>query len=206
MMYYFEKEAYHKGASYIIGIDEAGRGPLAGPLVVSAVLLPKEVSLEGVNDSKKLSQNARKIARKQIEEVALEIVTLIIDETTIDTLNIYQATKQAMESIILKFKHPIDYVLVDAMKIDTHLPSLSIIKGDSKSISIAAASIIAKTTRDDIMNELHVKYPLYGFDQHKGYGTKKHIEALQKYGPCDIHRMSFEPVKSMMHLKQRKNQ
>jgi ribonuclease HII len=203
-MYHYELEAYLAGANYIIGIDEAGRGPLAGPLVVSAVLLKKGTQLEGVNDSKQLTKKRRDEARLQIEEVALEIVTLVIDEQTIDRLNIYQATKHAMESIITKFQHPVDYVLVDAMKLESELPTLSIIKGDAKSISIAAASIIAKTTRDQIMDEWHLTYPLYGFDQHKGYGTKKHLEALKQHGPCDIHRKTYEPIKSMIKEKESK--
>ncbi|MCX5666635.1 MAG: ribonuclease HII [Candidatus Omnitrophica bacterium] len=190
-----EKSLNNSGYSAIAGVDEAGRGPLAGPVVAGAVILKDLKFKARIDDSKKLSARQR-------EEAYLEIVKKsfigvgIVDEKTIDRINIYQATKRAMRLAISKLEIPPDYVIVDGnMKIATKCPLKCIVGGDSKSLSIAAASIIAKVTRDRIMLELDKVYPQYGFARHKGYGTKLHMEALNNHGPSPIHRLSFNPVK-----------
>ena len=189
----FEKAYYEKGYKYIAGIDEAGRGPLAGPVVAGAVILPKDCLLEGVNDSKKLSEKKREKLYDDIIENALAWGVGIVDHTVIDEINILNATRKAMKLALENLKVKPDYILIDAeKKVDTNnIPYLPIIKGDALSISIGAASIIAKVTRDRIMREYDKIFPMYGFEKHKGYGTKAHVEALKEYGPCMIHRKSF---------------
>ncbi|MBI4687161.1 MAG: ribonuclease HII [Nitrospirae bacterium] len=182
----------------IAGIDEAGRGPLAGPVVAGAVIFPKDIFIEGVKDSKLLSEYRRKRLFHEIIYNALSVGIGIVDAPTIDRINILQATKLAMQSALKDLKQEPDIVLIDAVKLpDTKIPQKSIIKGESHSASIAAASIIAKVVRDDIMQKHHEEYPFYNFKEHKGYGTPKHIEVLQKHGPCPIHRKSFRKVSDM---------
>ncbi len=195
----FEKTLWEEGYEYIAGCDEVGRGPMAGPLVVAAVILPKE-GIEGLNDSKKLSAKKREELSKIIKEKALDYAITYIDVDEVDYLNVYQASKKAMIESIRKLKK-VDYVLSDAMPIEFEYPVKDIIKGDSKSASIAAASIIAKVERDHYMDELALKYPVYGFEKHKGYVTKYHLAAIEKYGVIDEHRKSFAPVQKVLAQK-----
>lgn len=191
-MAFFENELYKKGSIYIAGIDEVGRGPLAGPVVAAAVILRKDAFIYGVNDSKKLSPAKRNELFEVIRSEAIAIGVGIIGEKEIDEINILNATKKAMLLAVSQLKPYPDTLLIDAVKLEgIELSQLSIIKGDMKSISIAAASIIAKVTRDRMMDEFCLKYPEYGFSKHKGYGTSEHIVALRKCGPCEIHRRSF---------------
>lgn len=198
-----EEELYLKGTTSIAGIDEAGRGPLAGPVVVACVMMPRNSMIEGVNDSKKVSEKKREMLYDIIIEEAIAYGVGIIPQEEIDRINILNATKEGLTIAIkemeknlkekeLGFDKP-DIILVDALtKIDTdHIPYKSIVKGDAKSYSIAAASIIAKVTRDRIMQEYDEIYPQYGFTNHKGYGTAKHIQAIKQYGPCPLHRKTF---------------
>lgn len=188
----FEKDAYKEGIKFIAGIDEAGRGPLAGPVVAAAVILPENISIRGLNDSKKLSEKQREELYNEITEKAIAYEVGIVDEKIIDELNILNATKMAMEIAVESLKVKPELLLIDAVKLDgIQIPQKSIIKGDSLSVSIAAASIIAKVTRDRFIEEMDSVYPEYGFKKHKGYGTKEHIEAIKKYGICPIHRVSF---------------
>ena len=189
----FEKECYENGFKNIAGIDEAGRGPLAGPVVAGAVILPKDCLIEGVNDSKKLSEKKREKLYDDIIENAVAWGVGIVDHTVIDEINILNATRRAMKLAIENLEVKPDYILIDAeKKVDTNgIPYLPIIKGDALSISIGAASILAKVTRDRIMREYDNIFPMYGFEKHKGYGTKAHVEAIKEYGPCMIHRQSF---------------
>ncbi len=194
-LYKYEKELWNNGINYIGGVDEVGRGPLVGPVVTACVILPKDFVLEGLTDSKKLTEKKRNIFYDYIMDHALSVSVGMMDEKVIDEVNIYEATKLAMYQAINNSKIKPEHVLIDAMKLDKlDVPSTSIIKGDAKSITIAAASVIAKVTRDRMMIELDKKYPMYGFAEHKGYPTKKHIEALQKYGVLDNYRMTFHPV------------
>ena len=188
-----ELEFYSKNIKLIAGIDEAGRGPLAGPVVVASVILPKDSMIEGVNDSKKISEKKREKIYEKILEEAISYGIGIIYQDEIDQINILQATKKGLNMAIKQMNIKPEFILVDALNgIDTEkIPYQSIIKGDAKCYSIAAASIIAKVTRDKIMKEWDKIYPEYGFAKHKGYGTAKHIEALKKIGPCSIHRKSF---------------
>ena len=198
-----EENLYNEGITSIAGIDEAGRGPLAGPVVVASVIMPKESMIEGVNDSKKVSEKKRE---KLYEEIINECIAYgvgIINQEEIDKINILNATKEGLTKAIKEMENNLkeknqkiekpEIILVDALtKIDTdHIPYRSIIKGDSKSYSIAAASIIAKVTRDRIMRQWDEVYPMYGFAKHKGYGTAAHMEAIRKYGLCPLHRRSF---------------
>lgn len=194
----FENELYKTGIKYIAGVDEVGRGPLVGPVVCAAVILPPEYINEEINDSKKLSEKKREMLYDVIFDNALAIGIGISSEKVIDKINILEATKKAMLEAIDNLKIKPEHVLIDAVKLDTLVPSTSIIKGDAKSQSIAAASIIAKVTRDRMMVLLDKKYPMYDFKHNKGYGTKKHIEAIYKYGVLDSHRKSFEPIKSII--------
>ncbi|MGO2083185.1 ribonuclease HII [Vagococcus sp.] len=194
-MLFFEKELYEKGFTYIAGIDEVGRGPLAGPVVACAVVLPKDFKLIEVNDSKQLSHKKRAELALKIKEQALAIGIGIIDEKTIDRVNIYEATKLAMLSAVRELNVPVEYLLIDAMTLSTEIPQQSLIKGDTKSVSIACASIIAKELRDQLMIDYDQNYPGYGFANNAGYGTKEHLDGLDKYGICPIHRQSFAPVK-----------
>lgn len=198
-MYEYERQAREEGYELIAGIDEAGRGPLAGPVAVAAVILPKEIYLPYLNDSKKLSEKRRETLYDMIKEEAIAYSVVFVSKDTIDTENIYKATQNGMYDAILKLEPKPEKVLVDAMPLDKlPIPCLPIVKGDAKSASIAAASILAKVTRDRYMTEMDKVYPEYGFKNHKGYGTKAHIEAIKKYGPCPLHRETFEPIKSMI--------
>ena len=198
-----EEEFYERGVTSIAGIDEAGRGPLAGPVVVACVVMPRDSMIEGVNDSKKVSEKRREKLYEQITEEALGFGVGIISQEEIDRINILNATKEGLTAAIKEmekdlkekqrgFEKP-EIILVDALtKIDTdHIPYKSIIKGDAKSYSIAAASIVAKVTRDRIMRAWDEVYPMYGFEKHKGYGTAAHIAAIKEYGLCPLHRRSF---------------
>ncbi len=202
-LYEYEKRLVASGYRYIVGTDEAGRGPMAGPLVVAACLLPLQFDhpIAGLNDSKKLTAKKREELYAIIQEEAIEYHIEIIDVDEVDRLNVYRASKWGMEKCIQKFQTPIDFVLSDAMPLNINLGYLSIIKGDAKSASIAAASILAKVTRDHIMIELDALYPQYGFRQHKGYVTKQHLQALNEFGVCPIHRRSFSPVMNAMRRK-----
>ena len=191
----YENEFRRKGYKRILGIDEAGRGPLAGPLVIAGVVLPVGFNNEEINDSKQISDKKRRELFDIIMENALEVKVNIVDVETIDKLNILRATKEGMEEIVRLVGNNCDAVFVDAVKLkDVGKPVLSLIKGDALSLSIAAASIVAKVTRDDIMLELDKEYPMYDFKKNKGYGTKSHLLALEKYGVTKHHRMSYAPV------------
>ena len=192
----YEKELNKNKINYIAGVDEVGRGPLVGPVVTACVVLPKDYFLEGLTDSKKLSKKKREIFYDIIMKDALGIGIGIKDNNVIDEVNIYEATKLAMIEAIenCKKKCKIEHVLIDAMKLDLDIPSTSIIKGDYKSITIAAASVIAKVTRDRMIEDLDKIYPMYGFKDNAGYGTKKHIEAIKEYGIINEHRKTFKPV------------
>lgn len=199
--YKYERELRTQGINYIAGVDEVGRGPLVGPVVAACVVLPEEFNLDGLTDSKKLSEKKRDFYFSEIQKQALGIGIGIIDEKKIDEVNIYEATKLAMKQAIgecLK-QVKIDHVLIDAMPLDLNIPTTSIIKGDLKSITISAASVIAKVTRDRMMYELDLKYPMYGFKSNKGYPTKKHIEAIWKYGIISEHRKSYGPVSDYLN-------
>ena len=188
-----ETKLYEEGTHYICGIDEAGRGPLAGPVVVAAVIMPKDSFIEGVNDSKKVSEKKREKLYEEITSTAIAWGVGIIDQKEIDDINILQATKKALTMSLQSLAIKPNLILVDALKdIDTlGIPYQSIIKGDAKCYSIAAASIIAKVTRDRIMRQWDELYPEYGFEKNKGYGTAIHIATLKEYGPCPLHRKTF---------------
>ena len=188
------------GYKYIAGTDEAGRGPLYGPVVCAAVILPHNFILEGLTDSKKLSEKKREMYYPIIMEKALSVGVAIVSPTEIDEINIYEASRQGMLRAINKLDIKPDYIITDAMPLDGHtdIPHEAIIKGDAKSITIAAASVIAKVTRDRIMYEEDIKHPEYLFKKHKGYPTKKHIELLNKYGIIDGYRRTYGPVKKYL--------
>ena len=202
-LYEYENELYNKGINYIGGVDEVGRGPLIGPVVASCVVLPKDFVLEGLTDSKKLSEKKRDQFYDYIIEHALACGIGVVSPEEIDEINIYEASRKAMLIAISKVREQInlEHVLIDAMPIKIDIPTTSIIKGDAKSISIAAASVVAKVTRDKMMYELDEKYPMYGFASHKGYPTKKHIEAIHKYGLIEGYRKSYGPVKEVIDEK-----
>lgn len=188
----FEKQEQEKGYFLIAGVDEVGRGPLAGPVCVACVMMPLDDLIDGIDDSKKLSEKKREMLFELIKEKAICYSVQMIDEQTIDKINILEATKLAMKNAIESMSVKPDIVLVDAInKLDVDVPIKGIIKGDALSYSIGCASILAKVTRDRLMCDLAKEYPEYGFDKHKGYGTKQHIEALKTYGPCVYHRLSF---------------
>ena len=204
-LYQYEKELWKNGINLIAGMDEVGRGPLIGPVVTACVILPKDFVLEGLTDSKKLSEKKREEFYDYIMEHAISVGIGMMDEKVIDEVNIYEATKLAMYQAVEKSKVKPEHVLIDAMILDKlEMPSTSIIKGDAKSISIAAASVIAKVTRDRMMIELDKKYPIYGFKSHKGYPTKKHIEAIKEYGLINGYRKTFKPISEM--VKELENQ
>ncbi|MDD3304346.1 MAG: ribonuclease HII [Clostridia bacterium] len=191
-MLQIEEELYEKGYQYVCGVDEAGRGPLCGPVVAAAVILPQEECIEGVNDSKKLSEKKREQLYDSIMEKAIAVGVGMSDVATIEKVNILNATKLAMKQAIENLKVKPDYVLIDGNQmIEITIPARTVISGDAKSESIAAASIIAKVTRDRMLLEFDKTYPQYGFAKHKGYGTKAHIEAIKEYGLSPIHRPSF---------------
>ncbi len=188
-----ELKLYERNIEFICGIDEAGRGPLAGPVVVGAVILPQDSFIEGVNDSKKISEKKREKIYDQIIEEAIAYSVGIVDEKTIDEINILNATKLGVKLALEGLKQKPDVIMVDALNnMDTlGIPYISVVKGDAKNYSIAAASIIAKVTRDRMMQEWDSVYPAYGFAKHKGYGTAEHIRVIKENGPCSIHRRSF---------------
>lgn len=192
----YEKELNIKGINNIAGVDEVGRGPLVGPVVTACVVLPKDYVLPGLTDSKKLTKKQREKFYDIIMNDALAVGIGVKNENVIDDINIYEATKLAMLEAIdnCNKKIKIEHVLIDAMKLDMDIPSTSIIKGDLKSITISAASVIAKVTRDRMMDELDKVYPMYGFSKNAGYGTKQHIEAIKEYGIIKEHRKTFKPV------------
>lgn len=195
----YEKELYAKGITLIAGVDEVGRGPLVGPVVTAAVILPVNYHLEGLTDSKKLTEKKRNEFYKIIMQDAISVAVGIKDNKVIDEVNIYEATKLAMYEAINKLDVKPEHVLIDAMKLDKlEVPSTSIIKGDLKSESIAAASVIAKVTRDSMMYELDLEYPEYGFKNHKGYPTKSHIENVKQYGLLDNYRFTFSPISDLI--------
>lgn len=200
-LYQYENELYAQGVKHIAGVDEAGRGPLAGPVFAAAVILKPGATFKYVNDSKKLSEKQREKALIEIKENALAIGIGISSVEEIDRINIYRASREAMLSAIEKLKIRPDYLLVDAMPMEIDIPMQSIIKGDAKSVSIAAASIIAKTTRDAYMIEMDKLFPEYQFKKHKGYGTQIHLDAIKQYGISPIHRKTYEPIKSMLKKK-----
>lgn len=197
-MQYYERLAYQEGASFIAGVDEVGRGPLAGPVVAAAVILPKDIEDLGFDDSKKLSASKREEIYRLIQEKAISIGIGIVDADIIDQVNIYQASRLAMQQAVSELKIQPDYLLIDAMKIDVNTPQIGIIKGDAKSISIAAASIVAKQVRDQMMQEFDELYPGYDFSNNAGYGTPKHLEGLKVKGICPIHRKTFAPIKDYL--------
>lgn len=203
-LYTYERELIKQGITLIGGIDEVGRGPLVGPVVAACVILPLNYQLEGLTDSKKLSEKKREQFYEILKKEALSIGVGIISAEKIDEVNIYEATKLAMQDAIKNCALKPEYLLIDAMKLDTSIPSNSIIKGDSKSLSIAAASVIAKVTRDRMLIELDKKYPMYDFKHNKGYPTKKHLEAINQFGIINLHRKSYAPVKE--YLERIKNE
>ena len=191
-MFYYENLQKQQGFHMICGVDEAGRGPLAGPVCAAAVILPEDVNIPGLNDSKKLSDKRRREMYPLIKEQAVAYCVAFATEKEIDEINILQATFLAMQRAIDGLQVKADFALIDGNREkDFGLPVKTIVGGDGLSASIAAASILAKVTRDDYMLNLAVKYPQYGFDVHKGYGTKAHYEALAQFGPCNVHRMTF---------------
>jgi len=195
----FEEAGYKAGRTKIAGVDEAGRGPLAGPVVAAACILPRGYLIEGLDDSKKLTPLQRSHLYKKISEDPKIIHGIgVVSHEEIDRINILQATIVAMLKAVSQLKEKPDYILCDGLKLPHDaIPTEKIIKGDSLSLSIAAASILAKVTRDRLMLEYHEKFPEYGFDKHKGYGTEKHRAAIARLGPCAIHRKTFEPIKSL---------
>ncbi|MFA5560903.1 MAG: ribonuclease HII [Acholeplasmataceae bacterium] len=201
LMFEIEKGLHKKGAKLIAGIDEAGRGPLAGPVFAAAVILPEKVDFKYVNDSKKLTEKQRNLALQEIKEQAISIGIAMTSVNEIDQINIYRATRETMLAAIRQLKIKPDFLLIDAMPMETEIPAQSVIKGDEKSLSIAAASIVAKTTRDKYMLEMDAIFPEYGFKSNKGYGTKEHLDAIEKHGVTPIHRRSFDPIKSMIKEK-----
>lgn len=202
-IYNYERELTSKGYINIAGTDEAGRGPMAGPLVVASCILPSTYTLDGLDDSKKISPKMRDKLFDIIKRDAIEYHIEVISVEDVDRLNVYAASKLGMERCIKAYQTRVDYVLSDAMPLDIDIPYLSIIKGDAKSASIAASSILAKVTRDRIMVELDKKYPEYNFKKHKGYVTKEHLEAIKKYGVCEVHRKSFSPVAEIINKKEK---
>ena len=193
----YEKECYARGMELIAGVDEVGRGPLAGPVVAAAVILPKGSKIPGLNDSKKIPKSKHKEIYEAVLQNAIAIGIGIKDNQVIDQVNIYEATKLAMMEAIGQLDPQPQHLLIDAMKLDLPISQTSIIKGDANSLSIAAASIVAKVTRDQMMEDLDQLYPGYDFAQNAGYGTANHLAGLHKLGVTPIHRRSFEPVKSM---------
>ena len=192
--YKYEHELNEKGITLIAGVDVVGRGPLIGPVVAAAVILPKDFKLVGLTDSKKISEKKRELFYSIIKEEALSIGIGIISEKRIDEINIYEATKEAMNEAINNLNPKPEHILIDAMPLDLDIPSTSIIKGDLLSISISAASVIAKVTRDHMLYDIDKEYPMYDLKNNKGYGTKKHIEAIKQYGITKYHRLSYKPV------------
>ncbi len=199
-MYNYERDLLNKGHKYIAGCDEVGRGPLAGPVVAAAVILDPFNKIEGLNDSKKLSEKKRNLLDIEIRKKAISFKIIYIYPKEIDKINIYQASKKGMMDAVKELNQQPSFVLSDAMPLTgLDIPFLSIIKGDTKSATIAAASIIAKVERDKYMVEMSKLYPEYGFEKHKGYPTKQHVAALNKYGVLDIHRTTYKPVADVIN-------
>ena len=197
-LYKYEKELINNGIKLICGVDEVGRGPLVGPVLAAAVILPLNYKLDGLTDSKKLSEKKRDLFYEIIMHDAISIGIGIKDNNVIDEVNIYEATKLAMYDAINNLSVRPEHVLIDAMPLELDIPNTSIIKGDAKSLSIAAASVIAKVTRDRMMYDLDSKYPVYNYKKNKGYPTKEHIEAINKYGINDNYRKTYGPVKDYL--------
>ena len=193
----YEKELYQAGYQRIAGIDEVGRGPLAGPVVAAAVILPPGCKIKGLNDSKKIPKKKHQEIYQAVMDKALAVGIGLMDSEIIDQVNIYEATKLAMKKALSKLSLKPDYLLIDAMKLDVDIPQESIIKGDANSLSIAAASIVAKVTRDKLMADYDKEFPGYDFAKNAGYGTKNHLQGLDRHGVTPIHRKTFEPIKSM---------
>lgn len=196
--YKYEKELLKQGITLIAGVDEVGRGPLVGPVVAACCILPEKFNLEGLTDSKKLNEKKRDYFYEEIKKQAISYGIGIIDEKKIDEVNIYEATKLAMIEAIKNMDIKPEHILIDAMPLELDIPTTSIIKGDLKSITISAASVLAKVTRDRMLLELDKKYPMYDFKNNKGYPTKKHLAALSKYGIIAEHRKSYGPVKKYL--------
>lgn len=202
-MYKYERELGKRGYEFICGVDESGRGPLAGPLFVAAVILPLGKKYKYINDSKLLNEKKRKLAYEEVVTNALSISVSVATVDEIDKYNIYQSTKMKMINSIKSLEIKPDFVLIDAMNIEEIKNKLSLIKGDRRSISIAAASVIAKVKRDEYMLQLDKKYPIYNFQKNKGYPTKEHKILLEKFGPCNEHRKSFKPIKVLLNNKKK---
>ena len=197
-MLFYEKALYENGVELIAGIDEVGRGPLAGPVVAAAVILPKGCKIRYLNDSKKIPKSKHEAIYNEIIEHAVAVGVGVKDAAVIDQVNIYEATKLAMLEALGQLSQEPEHLLIDAMKLDTPIPQTSIIKGDANSLSIAAASIVAKVTRDKMMADYDKEFSGYGFAKNAGYGTSEHLEGLNKLGITPIHRKTFEPIKSMV--------
>lgn len=204
--YRYERSLIKNGIKLIAGVDEVGRGPLVGPVVAAAVILPVDYHLNGLTDSKKLSEKKRNEFFEIIKRDAIAIGIGVVDAKTIDEINIYEASKKAMIEALEKLNVTPEHILVDAMKLDIDIPSTSIIKGDFLSESIAAASVIAKVTRDNMMYELDKKYPMYEFAKHKGYPTKKHIELIKKFGILENYRFTYRPVCDLINNREKKGE
>lgn len=194
----YEKALYENGVEFIAGIDEVGRGPLAGPVVAAAVILPKGCKVRYLNDSKKIPKSKHESIYQEVMERALAVGVGVKNAAVIDQVNIYEATKLAMLEALGQLSQEPEHLLIDAMKLDTSIPQTSIIKGDANSLSIAAASIVAKVTRDKMMADYDKEFAGYGFAKNAGYGTAEHLEGLNKLGITPIHRKTFEPIKSML--------
>ena len=197
-LYSYERELINEGITLIAGVDEVGRGPLVGPVVTAAVILPVNYKLDGLTDSKKLTEKKRDKFYDIIMHDAISVSIGMKDNKVIDEVNIYEATKLAMTEAINKLSVKPEHVLIDAMPLDIDIPHTSIIKGDAKSLSIAAASVIAKVTRDRMMYEMDKKYPMYNYKKNKGYPTKEHVEAINKYGIIDEYRKTYGPVRDYL--------
>lgn len=198
ILYEFDESIRKDGYKLVAGIDEAGRGPLAGPVVAAAVILPSGVKIDGIRDSKKISEKERESLFYKILIDAEDIGLGVVDSSEIDRINVLNATKKAMQKALLDLRLKPDIILIDAIKIESDIRQISLVKGESKSASIAAASIVAKVVRDGIITKYHFQYPEYGFDRHKGYATRLHLERIKKYGPSVIHRKSFKKVMDLM--------
>jgi len=196
----FENQAYELGYRCVVGVDESGRGPLAGPVVAAACHIPQGVHIEGLQDSKQLEPSARRLVYERLVNASAVIFSVgIVEAAVIDQTNILQASMSAMLLAVSNLEVVADYLLVDGNYFPiTNLPGLALVRGDQRSVSIAAASIIAKETRDQIMREYHKRWPAHGFELHKGYPTKEHISAVKRHGVTPIHRRSFEPIRSLV--------
>lgn len=204
---FYENEARRQGCNIVAGIDEAGRGAWAGPVVAGLVILPDDIFISGLDDSKKLAAKKREALYEEITDKALDVSVGLCNSSVIDKKNILKATYMAMKKAVSNMKMSPDIIFIDGRPVpDMGFSQVSIVRGDSKSVSIAAASIIAKVTRDRMMEEFSLLYPEYGFEKHKGYGTKLHMKTLDKYGVCPIHRKTFKPVKEVLNKKEMSSQ